>query len=203
MKPKSCFGGASDVRPRFVRYAAVGAAVATLTTPAQAAFHTWQLREIYTDASGNLQFIEMFCPDSGQTFVNGQQISVTSGGTTHTFTLNSGLPGGGDSLNHALLFGTSGAQAAGAPAPNYVIPNGFLFAGGGTISFFGANSGSYTALPTDGVLSRTWATGVNAVNNPQNFAGSVGQVVVPEPGTWAIFGLGAIGSWLVLRRRSS
>src|SRR5262249_31160664 len=111
-----------------------------VATPAQAAFHLWQIREIYSNASGSLQFVEMFCPSSGQTLVNGQQINVTSGGTTHTFTLNSGLPGGGDSLNHALLFATSGAQAAGAPAPNYIIQDGFLFTGGGSISFFGANS---------------------------------------------------------------
>src|SRR5436190_21271884 len=60
---------------------------------ARAAFHLWNVREIYTDSSGTYQFIELFCPSSGQTFVNGQQISVSSGGTTHTFTLNSGLPG--------------------------------------------------------------------------------------------------------------
>jgi hypothetical protein len=201
MKLKGSHRGASTVTP-LLRFTVLGAAVATLAMPAQAAFHLWQLREIYSNASGNLQYIEMFCPDAGQTFLTGQQISVTSGGTTHTFTLGQGLPGGGDSANHALLFGTSGIQAAGAPAPNYIIANGFLFTGGATISFFGANSGTYTALPTDGVQSRNWADG-NAVNNPQNYAGTVGQVVVPEPATWAIFGLGAIGSWLVLRRRTA
>jgi hypothetical protein len=179
-----------------------GACCATfIAAPVQAAFHTWRIREIYTDASGTRQFIELFCPDSGQTFVNGQQITVSSGGSTHTFTLDHGLPGGADSFNHALLFSTSGAQAAGAPAPNYILNDNFLFAGGGTISFFGANSGSYTALPTDGVLSRTWGDG-NAVNSPQNFAGAVGLVVVPEPATCALFALGALGVGLALRRRS-
>ena len=55
--------------------------------------------------------------------------------------------------------------------------------------------------PTDGILSRTWGDG-NAPNTTQNFAGQVG-VVVPEPTTWALLGLGGIGLGLVLRRRSA
>lgn len=171
-----------------------------ITSPAQAAFHLWNIREIYTDASGSLQFIELFCPASGQTFLDGQQIRVSSGGTTHTFSLSGNL--NTDSLNHALLFATAGAQGAGAPAPNFTLPNGFLFAGGGTISFFGANGGTYTALPTDGTLSRTWGDG-NAVNSPQNFAGQVGVVAVPEPAVWALAALGGFGLLVVLRRRRS
>src|ERR1041385_350892 len=77
-------------------------------TPAQGAFHLWQIREVYTDACGTNQFIELFCPASGQTFLNGQHINVSSGGTTHTITLTSNLST--DSLNHALLLGTARAD---------------------------------------------------------------------------------------------
>jgi hypothetical protein len=181
-----------------------GAAVAVATMiapPAQAAFHLWNIREIYTDASGSLQFIELFCPASGQTFLNGQQISVTSAGQTHTFTLNKDPSS--DSLNHTLLFGTTGIHTAGAPTPDFTIPNNFLFSGGGTINFFGANSGTYTALPTDGILSRNWADG-NGVNSPQNFAGQTGTIVaVPEPATFALLGIGSLGLFCALRRSRS
>jgi PEP-CTERM motif len=186
---------------RLARYAVVGVAAAAMASPAQAAFHLWNIREIYTDASGSLQFIEFFCPFGSQQFVGGQQITVTptGGGAAHTFTVPSNLSG--DTLNHSFLMATSAADAAGAPTPDYVLPANFLFAGGGTISFWGANSGTYTALPTDGVLSRTWNDG-NAANSPQNFAGTVGAVVVvPEPPTWALFGLGGISLALLLRRR--
>ena len=147
-----------------------------LATPAQGAFHLWQIREVYTDTCGSNQFIELFCPASSQTFLNGQQIHVSSGGTTHTFTLTSNV---GDSLNHALLFGTANVTNNGSPKPDYVIPDNFVFSGGGTISFFGANSGAYTALPTDGALSRTWGAG-DAANTPQNFGAQVGFITPPN-----------------------
>src|SRR5947209_4588016 len=64
---------------------------AIVALPSQAAFHLWQIRELYSNSSGDLQYIEMFCPASGQTFVNGQQISVSSGASSHLFTLNHGF----------------------------------------------------------------------------------------------------------------
>ena len=181
-----------------VRCVALLLAAVMINSPAQAAFHLWQIREVYSDSSGSLQFIELFTSSDFQNDVGGQQISVTSG-TTHTFTLPGGSLGGSTS-GHALLFGTAGIQAAGGPAPDYVIPSNFLFTGGGTISFFGANSGPYTALPTDGSLSRTW-TGGNAVNSPQNYEGQTGVVAVPEPATSALLAAGAIGCLFWIRRR--
>src|SRR5262245_2706241 len=96
-------------RPTFGRLAVSLIAVLAmlLSGPsAQAAFHLWQIREIYTDSSGTYQFVELFCPSSGQTFLNNQSITVTpaGGGAAHTFTLTSNL--GSDTLNHALLLST-------------------------------------------------------------------------------------------------
>ena len=204
MKNKALFRsfspGTRSSRRTLIPGAALGVAASLIASQAQAAFHQWNVREIYSNASGTLQFIELFCPSAGQTSLGGQQISVASGGTTHSFTIPGNLSS--DSLNHALLFATAGAQAAGAPAPNYTLPNNFLFTGGGTISFFGANGGAYTILPTDGVLSRTWGDG-NAPNSPQNFAGAVGFVVVPEPSALALAAAGAIGLCFLLRRRQA
>lgn len=146
---------------------------------AHAAFHLWNIREVYTDASGTRQFIEFFTASGSQQFVGGQQVRVSNvGGTeTHTFTIPNNLPA--NSANHAFLIATAGAGTSGSPTPDYTIPNNFLFSAGGTITFFGANGGAYTSLPTDGVLSRTWGSG-NAANTPQNFAGSVGSITIPS-----------------------
>lgn len=159
-------------------------------TPARAAFHLWQITEIYSNASGTLQFIEMRDDFGFQDFISGQQIQVSniSNTQTNTFTIPTDTPG--PTLGRSLLFGTAGLQAAGGPAPDFIIPNGFLFTAGGTLNFFGLNGGAYTALPTDGLLSRTWGDG-NAINTPTNFRGERGQV--PAPGTML---LAAGAGWL-------
>jgi len=77
----------SPVVSHILRCAAVGAAI-MITARTQAAFHLWQIREIYSNPNGSLQFIELFCPASSQTFIGGQQISVSGGGT---FTIPSNL----------------------------------------------------------------------------------------------------------------
>jgi hypothetical protein len=147
----------------------------------QAAFHLWEIQEIYTNSSGDLQFIEMFNTAGFDYFVAGQQISVNNLDftETNTYVMPSNVP---DSFNRHILLGTAGLQAAGGPAPDFIIPSGFLFAGGGTINFFGQNSGSYTALPTNGTLSRDWNSGNNIANSPTNYAGVTGSVSPAVPG---------------------
>ena len=172
----------------------VSVAAALLTTPAQAGFHLWSIREVYTDVSGSLQFIELVDSFGGQTFVGGHSISVANVGNTitHTFTIPANLSA--NTFNHALLFGTAGLQAAGGPVPDYIIPNNFLFQAGGTLTFFGGSGGGgggpYSALPTDGTLSRIWVGGGSSPNSPENLAGQIGFVAVPEPGSLALLGLG-------------
>jgi hypothetical protein len=182
-------------------------AATMIPSPARAAFHLWSIQEVYTNSSGSLQFIELVDNDQFggfQNFVNGQQINVSNAANTltNTFTIpGSSLPG--NTLDHMLLFGTAGIQAAGAPAPDYIIPDNFLFSGGGSISFFGANSGPYSALPTNGILSRTW-NGGDAINSPTNYAGQTGTIVpVPEPSTMILTPLaaGLVGLYHRLRRR--
>jgi len=185
---------------RLIWFVAACSAVLT-TTQAHAIYHLWNIREIYTDNTGNLQFIEFFSSSSSQQYVGGQAISVANlaGTLTHSFSIPANLPG--DTLNHAFLIGTDGIHGAGGPSPDYIMPAGFLFSGGGMISFFGQNSGAYQALRTDGVLSRNWGDG-DAVNSPQNFAGQSGVVAVPEPGSLAFLGVSAIGLCFWLRWRS-
>jgi hypothetical protein len=171
-------------------------------TPTNAAFHLWQLRELYSDSTGSLQFIELFTTFDSQQFVAGQQISVSNIGNTltNTFTIPTNLPG--SSANKSFLFGTSGLQAAGGPAPDYIIPSDFLFTGGGSISFFGTNSGAYTALPTNGTSSRIWGGGDNATNSPTNFAGQIGSAV-PEPSSLYTAALALVGFCCMARRRKA
>ena len=97
-----------------------------------------------------------------------------------------------NTLNRTFLIGTAGIQAAGGPAPDYFVPNGFLFSAGGSItSNFAQNGGAFTALPIDGTMSRIWNGGNNVINSPMNFAGQSGVVVgVPEPTTMILINKG-------------
>lgn len=176
-------------------------AVGAIAQPAKAAFHFWAINEVYTNSTGTLQFIEFFTNADDQHFLFNQQVRVTNlGGTlSNTFTFPANLSTNLTS-NHSLLLGTAGLQAAGGPAPDFIIPANFLFQAGGTLEFLGTvtNNGPYTALPTDGVLSRDWNSGNNIVNSPTNFAGATGSV--PEPSTLVLSSVGA-GLYGVMRRR--
>jgi hypothetical protein len=148
---------------------------------AHAAFHLWAITQIYSNSDGSLQFIEMIDNSGGQQFVGGQSITVLNGGSMHPFTVPNNLST--DSFHHELLFGTSKLEAAGGPKPDFIIPNGFLFTGGGTIDFFGTSGGtnglSYPALPTDSVHALTYNNGPVVINSPQNFLGQTGAVLLP------------------------
>jgi hypothetical protein len=162
---------------RFLATAAMVGLTLCASLPANAAFHLWSIREVYTDASGTLQFIELFTTSGFESATAGRQIQIRDAGNTATnvFSVPSNLSG--STANRALLFGTAAITNFGGPRPDFIIPSNFVFPAGGTISFFGANSGAYTALPTDGSLSRTWGGG-NAVNSPQNFNNQSGTIVV-------------------------
>lgn len=181
---------------RFNVIVAAGVA-ACVTCQAQAAFHLWAISEVYSNASGTLQFIEFQTTFGSQQFIGAHQVMVSNIGNTltNTFNIPTNLPS--DSANRRFLIGTAGIQAAGGPAPDYIIPNNFLFTAGGAINFFGTNSGSYTALPVDGLLSRTWGGNTNATNTPTNFAGAVGQVPAPSCAIALVAGAAAVG----MRRR--
>src|SRR5438093_196696 len=62
---------------RFAVCLAAALAIVIPSAPARAAFHLWNIREIYTDSSGTYQFIEFFTSSGSQQFVGGQYITVT------------------------------------------------------------------------------------------------------------------------------
>jgi hypothetical protein len=175
---------------RFVNACAVALTLCAAPS-ALASFHLWRFSEIYTDASGNVQFIEMNTTFSGQQFIPGHTIKCTNAaGTlsnTFTFQTNTCAP----TNNKRIIIATAAyANLPGAPAPDYTIPANFLFKEGGTLEFGPAQQViTYPALPTNGTDSRqatayTTSAPYNftvATNNPQNCAGQTGSINVPPP----------------------
>ena len=136
---------------------------------AQASFHLWRITEIYSNADGSVQFIELTALAGGQQFIAGHSITSTQPGAQgRTFTFPSNLPGdsatmsedgggyygGGYTEYKSFLIGTQGFAALNVVRPDYTVSNGFLFTSNGTINFGEASDiVSYASLPTTGGLS--------------------------------------------------
>jgi hypothetical protein len=183
--------------------------VSAASRPALAAFHLWDVKEVFSNHDGTVQFIELFTTFSSELFLDNHTLTATSDGNVVNFTLDHDLTG--STASKHLLFATAGfAALAGGVAPDYTpLPANFFnpnatsitidFAGVDSITFSGAT------LPTDGVNSLTDLSPAGAqslvatVNSPTNFNGTVGSINVPEPASISLL------SWAVLsaiRRRS-
>ena len=157
---------------------------------AQASFHLWQINEVYSNASGTIQFIEFTTTFGSQQFLANHDVTSSNGVTTKTYTFTTNLPG--DSANRKFLMATSGFAALGIVAPDYIIPDGFLFTSNLTLSLVFADTLSNVTLPTDGVLSlnRNATTGTNS---PTNFAGATGSILPPSPPGPPVIGTATAG----------
>ncbi len=163
-----------------VRPALLALAVSGLAAPrsAEAVFHLWEIREVYSNENGSIQYIELSTTFAGQGFVNAHDITATSDGVERTFTFDSNVVG--DTTDRTLLIATPEFTAvAGAAVPDYTLPCGPFFdpdAVDITIDFVGADSVDFAGadLPADSAdaLYFTIAGATStAVNTPQNFAG--------------------------------
>jgi Ca2+-binding RTX toxin-like protein len=139
-------------------------------------FHLYDINEIYSNADGTVQFIELVVGNSpGQNLFSGHTLEVTSGNVTHTFTFPSNLPSSATN-NTSVLIATQGFADLGIVTPDYIVPDDFLFTAGGTLDFGeDADVVIYSALPDDGVLSVN-DSGISGTNSPRNFAGISGSI---------------------------
>lgn len=191
---------------------------AGMVPSAHAAFHLWQMKEVFSNASGSVQFIEMFDQNSFENSVGGFTVTSNSDGVIKTFTFPSSLVG--ETMNHHMLIATSNfAALSGAPTPD------FTFAGGGAptpffnpsatniaITFSGSGDAlNFTgaSLPKDGIHSLTDAglpgaqNLISGTNSPTNFGGQSGSInVSPEPGAAILVGLPLLNLFGRRRRTS-
>lgn len=153
-------------------------------SPAWASFHLWDASEVYSNADGTIQFVELFTTSINQNLMAGRYY----GSNEHDFTFPINLPSD-QTANKRLLMATVGfAALPGAPQPDYIIPDGFVNICGDTLelrtSVGGTTWDSFSfgegLLPVDGVLSlnRNLTTGVNS---PTNFAGDTASITAPGP----------------------
>jgi Ca2+-binding RTX toxin-like protein len=138
-------------------------------------FHLYDITEIYSNASGSVQFIELFTGWSGQNFLQDHDITVTAG-STHTFNFDHDLDTSKNTKDTYFLIATQGFADLGIVTPDYIVSDGFLFLPSGTINFGdGYDVVNYSNLPTDHEHSVS-EDGVQQLNSPTNFAGATGHI---------------------------
>lgn len=162
---------------RILRAVAVFLGLAA-AVPAHAIFHLWTMNELYSNADGTIQFLEMTAITGGQQFLAGHQlVSTGPGGATRTFTFPSDLPG--DTSGRRMLIATPGFASLGVVVPDYVVPAGFFFQAGGSINFANADLWTHGPLPADNrSIDRSGNAGTPS---PTNFIGGTGVINVAPP----------------------
>jgi hypothetical protein len=185
---------------------------------ARAGQHTWDVNEVFSNADGTVQFIELREANgtNGETGVGNQTMFSATG--PKSFAIGAGAvvaPTG----NKFYLLGTAAFQALpGAPPVDATIPAGvlpfFFVPAGDTVTYGPYDSLAFPGgIPTDGIESFSEG-GIVATNSPTNYAGTTGSVDASGPppqvpssstGTWLV-GLGllmAAGVAALLWRRQS
>lgn len=154
-------------------------------SPAFASFHLWQITKVYSNASGTVQYIELFTTSPDEEFVGGHTITSSN----HSFTLPSNLPAtpGHTTANQHFLLATPGYFAlSGVPPADYNLGvNNFFRLNFDVINWAGVSTFSFDfgVLPLDGTHQLEKAFSSNnvfrSVNSPTNFAGTTGTISVP------------------------
>ncbi|SDY02081.1 DUF4214 domain-containing protein [Nitrosomonas sp. Nm33] len=138
-------------------------------------FHLYRINELYSNADGTVQFIELAVGNvNGESFLMNHAISVKQGDTTNAFTFPNNLPSI-NTANTTVLIATQGFADLGIVTPDYIVPNGFLFTNGSaTVNYANVDEITYGSLPLDGThsIDRNGATGTSS---PKNFAGETVQ----------------------------
>ena len=169
---------------RFLSRLALAASVA-VARPAVASFHLWDVDEVFSNADGSVQYVELFDASPGEQFLTGHFLRTQQNGSAlETFTFDKDLlVGPSDSTkNRHFLVATPAFEAAAGIKPDYLLPGpGWIEVGvADVINYANVDSFSLAGLPTDGVHA-LFDGGATGEPTPTNFAGEVGTLDLPEP----------------------
>src|SRR4051812_3022729 len=94
--------------------------VVAVLIPARAfaMFHLWQIKEVFSNTDGSIQYIELFSTTPGQTALTGHTL-VIHDTADHTFTFPTDI--GSSSTKHLLIATPGFKNIPGAPTPDYTL----------------------------------------------------------------------------------
>ncbi len=162
--------------------------------PALAGSHLWRINEVFSNADGTIQFIEMkeCCGSPNEIALVGRWVLSDTTGNQFDFPANLAP---GTTANKHLLFATAGfAALPGAPTPDFVIADNFFDLNQDQLTYWMYPAATLTfgigELPTDGINSLN-ADATTGTNSPTNFADETGTVntsgpPVPTTSQWGL-----------------
>jgi hypothetical protein len=138
--------------------------------------HTWDFTEVYSNADGTIQFIELreCCGGAGETGLPGHTLSSS----LHSWVIPGPALTPPTSNKHFLIATAAFAALPGAPVPDRIIPGAmvpFFSPAGDSLTYAPWDTWAFGAIPIDGVNSLQ-RTGMTGVNDPTNYAGGTGAV---------------------------
>ena len=143
-------------------------------------FHLYEIEELYSSADGTIQYVELHVgPFDGESFWRGVSLTATAGAQSHVYTFPSNLPSTA-TANTSVLVATQAFADLGVVTPDFILPSGFLFTGGGTLNYGDVDIVAYGPLPSDGTHALAHDGSVVA-DTPRNFAGATGVVPAAPP----------------------
>jgi hypothetical protein len=161
------------------RTAALGACLllGSWAVPVRAGQHTWRVSEVFSNAKGTIQYVELKESQGGDSEGGVGNGSIAS--STKNFSWSHGVLA--NTANKYYLVATQAfAALPGAPTPDVIISAGnlpFFFApGGDSVSYSVYDTCTFGAIPTDGTHSYDCLTASTGLNSPTNFAGATGSV---------------------------
>jgi hypothetical protein len=150
---------------------------ALLPAAARAGIHTWDVREVFSNADGSIQFVELWEANGGPGEINVGNGTLSS--TTKSFAIGAGAVVGPTNNKRYLLGTAAFAALPGAPPVDALIPASvlpfFFNPAGDTVSFVPYDSYAFPNVPTNGIDSRDEIDGIGP-NSPTNYAGQTGSV---------------------------
>lgn len=156
--------------------------VALLAPPAFAKSHLWKFTEVFSNADGSIQFIEMFVFDpagTGEWRIQNKTLESDA----NLFVFPHDLPEENTFERWLLIATPAFAALPDAPTPDYFIPPQFFDPAGDELRYGTALDVldlPAGAVPTDGIQAYL-RDGSTAVNSPINFAGVEGSVDASQP----------------------
>lgn len=162
-----------------LRTVLVAAATIFYAAGATAGIHTWDVVEVFSNANGTIQYVELF--DFGITSIEFGVGNSSLSSSLHTVSWTNG-PVTGPTSERSYLIATAGfAALPGAPVPDVIIPADkvpFFNRAGDTVTFGNGDALTFGQVPINGTDSFDEGSGVGP-NSPKNYANVQGSVNAP------------------------